>query len=117
MRTTFLLGPAGCGKTHRCLAEIRDMLKDAPDGLPLLFIAPRQTTFLLERQLFTLGVPGFTRLEILSFDRLALRVLEGLHQPVRDLLSEEGRVMALCALLAKHEKSLRACLINGFRFL
>ena len=71
MQPTFILGPAGSGKTHRCLVEIRDVLKGAPDGLPMLFIAPRQSTLLLERQLLSIGVPGFTRLEILSFDRLA----------------------------------------------
>ena len=107
MSTTFLLGPAGSGKTHRCLAEIRAALNTSPDGLPLLFIAPRQATYLLERQLLSLGVPGFTRLEILSFDRLARRILEGLHQPIRDLLSEEGRVMALRALLTQKEKQLK----------
>ncbi len=106
----FLLGRAGSGKTHRCLTEIAGLLRGAPDGPPLLFIAPRQSTFLLERQLLSLGVPGFTRLEILSFDRLARRLLEALGQPVGRLLSEEGRVMALRALLVRHENQLQ-----GFR--
>ena len=107
MSTNFLLGPAGSGKTHRCLAEIRDALVSAPDGPPLLFIAPRQSTYLLERQLLSMDVRGFTRLEILSFDRLARRVLEELRQPIRNLLSEEGRVMALRALLTQKERELK----------
>jgi ATP-dependent helicase/nuclease subunit B len=101
MAIHFQLGPAGSGKTHRCLADIRDALQASPDGPPLLLIAPRQSTYLLERQLLGMGVPGFTRLEILSFDRLARRVLEELGRPVRDLLSEEGRVMVLRALLTQ----------------
>ena len=108
MSITFHLGPAGSGKTHRCLAEIRDLLRAAPDGPPLLLIAPRQSTYLLERQLLGMGVKGFTRLEILSFDRLARRVLEEFGQPIRDLLSEEGRVMVLRALLSQHGEKFKA---------
>ena len=40
----FLLGPAGTGKSFRCLEEIRAELKRSPDGPPLLFIAPKQAT-------------------------------------------------------------------------
>ncbi len=60
MRTRFLLGPAGSGKTFRCLAEIREDLKSSPEGLPLVLLAPKQATFQLERQL--LAGPDLPRL-------------------------------------------------------
>src|SRR6266550_2820231 len=76
MRTRFLLGPAGSGKTFRCLAEIGAELKSSPEGLPLVFLAPKQATFQLERQLLAgADLPGYTRLLILSFERLAEFVL------------------------------------------
>ena len=76
MRTRFLLGPAGSGKTFRCLAEIGEELKSAPEGLPLVLLAPKQATFQLERQLLAgPDLPGYTRLQILSFERLAEFVL------------------------------------------
>src|SRR5947207_13235374 len=76
MRTRFLLGPAGSGKTFRCLAEIRAELKSSPEGLPLVLLAPKQATFQLERQLLAgPDLPGYTRLQILSFERLAEFVL------------------------------------------
>src|SRR6266516_946226 len=76
MRTRFLLGPAGSGKTFRCLAEIRAELKSSPEGLPLVLLAPKQATFHLERQLLAgPDLPGYTRLQILSFERLAEFVL------------------------------------------
>lgn len=108
MDIRFLLGPAGSGKTHRCLAEIREALRRDPDGAPLLLLAPKQSTFQLERQLLGAGVggiSGWTRLQILSFDRLARMVLaeEG---PV-ELLDEEGRVMVLRALLRWNQAKLR----------
>jgi ATP-dependent helicase/nuclease subunit B len=108
MQTRFLLGPAGSGKTHRCLAEIRQELIAAPDGPPLLLLAPKQATFQLERQL--LAAPelhGYTRLHILSFERLAQFVLNNLGVTTRELLSEEGRVMVLRALLMQKRSELK----------
>ncbi|MGA2556797.1 MAG: hypothetical protein ABSG04_11055 [Verrucomicrobiota bacterium] len=108
MRARFLLGPAGSGKTFRCLAEIRAALLDDPQGPPLILLAPKQATFQLERQL--LGDPalsGYTRLHILSFERLAAFILQQLRRPRPALLSEEGRVMVLRALLARHRASLQ----------
>jgi ATP-dependent helicase/nuclease subunit B len=68
----FLLGPAGSGKTFRCLAEVREHLRAAPDGPRLVFLAPKQATFQIERQLLSdPEIPGYTRLQIFSFERLA----------------------------------------------
>jgi ATP-dependent helicase/nuclease subunit B len=88
--------------------EIRAALRDDPSGPPLLFLAPKQATFQLERQL--LGDPdlaGYTRLHILSFQRLAEFILRQLRRPAPRLLSEEGRVMVLRALLSRHRSGLQ----------
>ncbi|MCI0748003.1 MAG: PD-(D/E)XK nuclease family protein [Verrucomicrobia subdivision 3 bacterium] len=105
MRATFLIGPAGSGKTFRCLAEARAALKASPDGSPLLFLAPKQATFQLERELlFDPDLHGYTRLQVLSFDRLARFLLASAMPRV---LSEHGRVMVLRALLLRHERDLK----------
>ena len=107
MQARFLCGPAGSGKTFRCLAEIRDALRSAAEGPPLVFIAPKQATFQLERQLLAdQSLPGFARLHILSFERLARFVFEKLHAPLPEFLSDEGRLMVLRALLLRHEDEL-----------
>ncbi len=110
MLVHFLLGPAGSGKTWRCLGEIRAELKRAPGGAPLLLLAPKQATFQLERQLLddreTPPLTGYTRLQIVSFDRLANWLLETLST-VPELIDDEGRVMVLRALLAREQASLR----------
>ena len=129
MQIRFLLGPAGSGKTFRCLAEIREELLKSPEGPPLLLLAPKQATFQLERQLLDFprwvepeasaanGSPGvsphpptlygYTRLQILSFDRLADFILGEFAGAPRDRLDEEGRVMVLRALLGRNLSKLK----------
>jgi ATP-dependent helicase/nuclease subunit B len=109
VQARFLLGPAGSGKTFRCLAEIRAALAASPEGPPLVLLAPKQATFQLERQLLAdSALPGYTRLNIFSFERLARFVLDALKVPMpAGLLAEEGRVMVLRALLMRHESELK----------
>ncbi len=109
VQARFLLGPAGSGKTFRCLAEIRAALADLPESPPLILLAPKQATFQLERQLLAGGeLSGYTRLNIFSFERLARFVLEALRVPLPEgLLAEEGRVMVLRALLLRHGDKLK----------
>ncbi len=102
----FLLGPAGSGKTHRCLAGVRQELLRAPVGPNLVFLAPKQATYQLERQLLEdPRLSGWSRLQILSFDRLSRQILES-TRPV-ELLAEEGRLMVLRALLRRLAPQLR----------
>ncbi|HTA95765.1 MAG TPA: PD-(D/E)XK nuclease family protein, partial [Verrucomicrobiae bacterium] len=108
MRAKFLLGPAGSGKTFRCLAGVRAALANNPDGNPLVFLAPKQATFQLERQLLAdSSLNGYTRLQIFSFERLAQFVLEKLNVALPEQLNDEGRIMVLRALLMRHEGDLK----------
>ncbi len=108
VQARFLLGPAGSGKTFRCLAEIRAALRESADGPPLVLLAPKQATFQLERQLLAdKELSGFARLHIFSFDRLARFVLDKLSVAPPEQLNDEGRVMVLRALIMRHEKELK----------
>jgi ATP-dependent helicase/nuclease subunit B len=108
VRARFLLGPAGSGKTFRCLAEIRSALAASQEGPPLVLVAPKQTTYQLERQLLADdSIPGYSRLRILSFERLAHFVFNQLGKPSPAMLDEEGRVMVLRALLARKRDDLK----------
>ena len=108
VQARFLLGPAGSGKTFRCLAEVRAALANEPEGDPLIFLAPKQATFQLERQLLAgAEISGYTRLQILSFDRLARFIFEKLKVAPPPILAEEGRVMVLRALLRQHTADLK----------
>ncbi len=103
-----MLGPAGSGKTFRCLTEIREALIAAPDGPPLLLLAPKQATFQLERQLLADSpLTGYTRLHILSFDRLAGFIFEKLRLSPPEMLDEQGRLMVLRAIVSKRREDLK----------
>jgi ATP-dependent helicase/nuclease subunit B len=108
VQTRFLLGPAGCGKTYRCLAEIRAALRQNADGPPLILLAPKQATFQLERRLLAENsLNGFARLHIFSFERLARFIFEKLNVTPPEPLNDEGRVMVLRALLMRYEGKLK----------
>jgi ATP-dependent helicase/nuclease subunit B len=86
---------------------LRERLRVAPLGLPLLLLAPRQATYQLERQLLAdPELQGFTRLRVVSPDRLALELLEQ-SNPASSSVSEEGRVVVLRALVGRHARQLR----------
>jgi ATP-dependent helicase/nuclease subunit B len=72
-------------------------------------IAPRQTTYQLERQLLAAdsSISGYTRLHILSFERLAHFIFERLGKGEPRMLDEEGRVMVLRGILAKKRDELK----------
>ena len=106
MRISFVLGPAGSGKTFRCLSEIRSELAAFPEGSPLIFLAPKQSTYQLERHLLDAGLAGFSRLQIVSFDRFARFIFQQLERAVPTFLSEQGRTMVLRALLTEMEGDL-----------
>ncbi len=108
MQARFLLGPAGSGKTFRCLAEVRAALRQDPEGKPLIVLVPKQATFQIERQLLTDdSLNGYARLHIFSFERLARFILDELGVIPPKFLNDEGRVMVLRALLMRHSDELK----------
>jgi ATP-dependent helicase/nuclease subunit B len=108
VQVRLLLGPAGSGKTFRCLGEARQALLASPEGPQLFLVAPKQGTYQLEQQLLsTPGLAGYTRLSIVSFESLARSVFDRLGKPVPPVLTEEGRLMVLRSLLTKTREDLK----------
>jgi len=90
------------------LAEARQELSKSPTGHPLVFIAPRQATYQVERRILAdRGIEGYTRLHVLSFERLAGFVFDLLKQARPQTITEDGRLMVLRALLARHREKLK----------
>jgi ATP-dependent helicase/nuclease subunit B len=108
VEVTLLLGPAGTGKTFRCLKQARQELKRSPDGAPLVFLTPKQATYQIERELLAdPDLPGFTRLKVAGFEALARLTLAEAGPAHAAVLSDLGRVMMLRALVAQEHGQLR----------
>lgn len=107
----FILGRAGSGKTFHCLEEIRRRLRENPvEGPRLVFLVPEQASQQMERALLIGGgaaIEASHRAEVLSFQRLALRILESGGGSTPPALSEAARIMVFRHLLDEHAGRLR----------
>jgi ATP-dependent helicase/nuclease subunit B len=99
MPVRFILGPAGSGKTHRCLEALRALERQ---GHPGIFLVPEQSTHSAERELLAdPALPGLRHVQVLSFTRLAFRLREegGVPEPPR--IGDAVRTMLLRSVLAR----------------
>lgn len=115
MAVRFIAGRAGTGKTHHCLSAIRRRLRHDPaDGPRLILLVPEQAGLQMERALLD-TTPGDDaaepiraahRAEVLSFRRLAFRVLDSVGATVGVALTESARAMVLRHLAIQHADEL-----------
>ncbi len=108
MSVRFVLGRAGVGKTHHCLTQITSQLdQNAGEGQRLFLLVPEQASMQMERSLLERpGVDGFGRCEVLSFRRLAHRVLASCGSGLRTV-SPVGRLMILRRVVDQHADRLK----------
>ncbi|MBN1817830.1 MAG: exodeoxyribonuclease V subunit gamma, partial [Sedimentisphaerales bacterium] len=105
MSVRFILGRSGSGKTRYCIDSILHALADGGD-CPLVFLVPEQATYQAERAILSEGtVRAYSRLHVLSFDRLRFLLLG--NRPGQTELSQAGREMVLAKLLREHRDRLR----------
>ncbi|WP_409341355.1 helicase-exonuclease AddAB subunit AddB [Paenibacillus sp. MBLB4367] len=108
MTIRFVLGRSGSGKSRRCLDDIRQRLLEEPDGRPLIWLVPEQATFQAEHALVsTPGLKGLIRAQVLSFRRLAWRVMQETGDTARVPIGDTGKMMLLQRILHKRQEELR----------
>lgn len=109
MSLRFIVGRAGSGKTLACLEEITSQLRSGQDGPALILLVPEQATFQTELALLRQpGIAGSARGQVLSFRRLAFRVLKEAGGAAHPPLGELARVMLLRTLLSRRRGELQA---------
>lgn len=106
MKLTFILGPAGSGKTKYCLDQIEEELRRSPEGPPLIFLVPDQMTYQTEKVVLK-SIPGFMRLYVVSFRRLAWRVLDEVGGRGASFITATGKTMAIQSILWRRGQDLR----------
>ena len=104
-RVRFLVGRAGSGKTRAVvLAVRRELLADPVAGPRLLLLVPEQASLQTEAALLAPGGPGASeRAEVLSFRRLARRVLAHAGVARGTVLTGPARAMLLRAIALENE--------------
>jgi ATP-dependent helicase/nuclease subunit B len=108
MGIRFILGRAGSGKTERILEEIRTKLMEQPKGSPMILLVPEQGTFQAEHALITTpGLNGLLRAQVLSFRRLAWRVMQESGMTAGTPIDETGKKMLLQRILQKHQEEFK----------
>lgn len=108
MTLRFIIGRAGTGKSRACLDTVRQKLLAGPEGPPLILLVPEQATFQTEYALASAaGLKGFMRAQVLSFRRLAYRVLLETGGAARAHIGELGKRMMLRRLLEQHRGKLK----------
>ncbi len=112
MPLRIVLGRSGTGKTNFCMNEIRGRLQDSPGGAPLILLVPEQATFQTEYTLIgKAGVKGTIRAQVLSFRRLAFRVMQEFGGTALTPITENGKNMLLYKIV--HHLGERLQLFQG----
>ena len=108
MSIRLVTGRSGSGKTRFCLDEIRERLQASPHGSPLILLVPEQATFQAEYAMVgTPGLSGFMRAQVLSFRRLAYRIMQETGGSAIVPIDENGKAMLIHKALDKHRGRLR----------
>jgi ATP-dependent helicase/nuclease subunit B len=104
----LVTGRSGSGKTRFCLDEIRSKLQQDPQGAPLILLVPEQATFQAEYAMATTpGLDGFMRAQVLSFRRLAFRVMQETGGSAVVPIHDNGKAMLLHKVLEARRDSLK----------
>ncbi|BBI34742.1 helicase-exonuclease AddAB subunit AddB [Cohnella abietis] len=108
MSLRLITGRSGSGKTTYCLDEIRGKLLQDSQGAPLILLVPEQATFQAEYAMVTTpGLNGFMRAQVLSFRRLAFRIMQETGGSAVIPIHDNGKAMLLHKVLEARRESLR----------
>ena len=100
MAVQFILGRSGTGKTRLCQNQIIDELVNNGSDRPLILLVPEQATYQAEKSILADGrIAGYSRLNILSFQRLAFMLVGRLNQSRQ--ISPAGQQMAICLIIKR----------------
>lgn len=111
MAVRLIAGRAGAGKTHACIEGVaRELERSLVEGTHLILLVPEQAALQTERRILARLQPHATtlgRCDVLSFRRLARRILVEAPGRTPTPLTPRGRQMALRYLISRHAGELR----------
>ncbi len=107
MSLQFVIGPSGSGKTRYLYDTIIRESMAHPER-QYLFLVPEQYTMQTQKELIRLHPRhGLTNVDVLSFNRLALRVFEDLAVETLTVLDDMGKSMVLRRIAGEKRAELK----------
>lgn len=103
MGLQFLMGKSGTEKSKYIIEDIRKKLRDDPDGPPIFYIVPDQMTFQQEYELFAGDIQGSIRAQVVSFSRLAWRIIQESGGGTKQFISSVGMQMLLRKVISERK--------------
>ena len=101
----LITGRSGTGKSTYCMNEIKKYVEQAFDK-PLIYIVPEQFSFEAEKELInTIGGKGIINTQVLSFKRLAYKILTENNVKINQL-GNSGKTMLIYFIMLKLDKDL-----------
>ncbi|GLO65625.1 helicase-exonuclease AddAB subunit AddB [Oceanobacillus kimchii] len=104
MGMRFILGRSGTNKSEVILKEIKQKISTKPIGPSIFYIVPDQMTFQQEVALFSDSeTNGSIRAQVVSFSRLAWRVLQETGGGTKQFISSVGIQMMLRKIIEEKQ--------------
>ena len=105
MSLRVIYGRSGTGKTTFCFQEMSDLIKQGKSNI--VVITPEQFSFTAEQHLMqAVGKDAVLHAEVVTFERMAYRVLQEVGEAHKTNLTDCGRAMLLDYILDKNKKRL-----------
>ena len=107
MSLQLILGSSGVGKSHYGFTKIIEESRENPEK-KYLVIVPEQFTMQTQKELVSLHPEkGIMNIDVLSFHRLAYRVLEEVGGNSHPVLEESGKTLVLQRVAQEQQKNLK----------
>lgn len=108
MTIRWIVGRTGTGKTEWVKQSVIEQLKQDPLGDPIIVIVPDQLSYSMERGLtIEAGLGGVARAEVLTFKRLAWRILQQEGGITRKEIDPFGYTMLIRSILEEEKEQLQ----------
>lgn len=100
----FITGRSGANKSGWILEEVKESLIKEPKGVPIYYIVPEQMTFQQEKALYSdPDIQGSIRAQVVSFSRLAWRILQETGGATKKYISSIGVQMMLRKIIEEKQ--------------
>ena len=104
MGLRIIYGKSGTGKSEYIYKEINERIKNNEDN-KIYIITPEQFSFTAEKNLMK-GKKSIINAEVLTFKRMAYRVLSEVGGVINKNLSKCGKAMLIYSILQSQKKNL-----------